>query len=60
MDYGYEDPARAGHHRWAFHQIRSFIEYKARRAGVLVKVIDEAYISQQCSVCRFVHPDDHL
>ncbi len=49
---------RERHHKWAFHQLRSFIEYKARRAGVVVKVIDGAYTSQQCSACGFVHPDN--
>ncbi len=47
---------RERHHKWAFHQLRSFIEYKARRAGVAVQVIDGAYTSQQCSACGFVHP----
>jgi len=49
---------RERHHRWAFHQLRSFIEYKARRTGVAVQVIDGAYTSQQCSACGFVHPDN--
>lgn len=49
---------RERQHKWAFHQLRSVIEYKARRAGVRVKVIDGAYTSQQCSVCGFVHPDN--
>ena len=47
---------RERHHKWAFHQLRSFIEYKARRGGVRVQVIDGAYTSQQCSSCGFVHP----
>jgi putative transposase len=51
---------RERHHKWAFHQLRSFIEYKAQRAGVTVQVIDGAYTSQQCSVCGFVHPDNRL
>ncbi|MDD3933387.1 MAG: transposase [Methanoculleus sp.] len=49
---------RERHHKWAFHQLRSFIEYKAKKVGVAVKVIDGAYTSQQCSVCGFVHPDN--
>lgn len=47
---------RERQHKWAFHQLRSFIEYKARRVGVRVQVIDGAYTSQQCSACGFVHP----
>lgn len=49
---------RERHHKWAFYQLRSFIEYKARRVGTRVQVIDGAYTSQQCSVCGFVHPDN--
>jgi len=49
---------RERHHKWAFHQLRSFIEYKAYGVGVQVKVIDGAYTSQQCSACGFVHPDN--
>lgn len=49
---------RERHHKWAFHQLRSFIEYKASRAGIVVQVIDGAYTSQQCSACGFVHPDN--
>ncbi|KUG20324.1 MAG: transposase [Methanomicrobiaceae archaeon] len=47
---------RERHHKWPPPQLRSFIEYKARRAGVRVTVIDGAYTSQQCSACGFVHP----
>jgi len=49
---------RERHHKWAFHQLRSFIEYKAKRVGVRVQVIDGAYTSQQCSACGFVHPNN--
>ncbi|MDI6719073.1 MAG: zinc ribbon domain-containing protein [Methanomicrobiales archaeon] len=44
------------YHKGAFHQLRSFIEYKTRRVGV--RVIDGAYTSQQCSVCGFTHSDN--
>jgi len=45
---------RERHHKWAFHQLRSLIAYKANKFGVLVKVIDGAYTSQQCSVCGYI------
>jgi len=51
---------RERHHKWAFHQLRTFIEYKAQIAGVAVKVINGAYTSQQCNACGYVHPDNRL
>lgn len=44
---------REKHEKWAFLELRNFIEYKARILGVLVKLIDSHYTSQQCSVCGF-------
>jgi len=41
-------------HSWAFGQLRSFIEYKARMAGVKVIAVDPRYTSQACSVCGCV------
>jgi len=42
---------RGLHNRWAFYQLRQFIEYKALRAGVQVVSISPAYTSQMCSSC---------
>jgi IS605 OrfB family transposase len=41
-------------HSWSFHQLASFVEYKARRAGVPLVYVDPAYTSQQCSQCQHV------
>ncbi|KJK54844.1 RNA-guided endonuclease InsQ/TnpB family protein [Saccharothrix sp. ST-888] len=41
-------------HSWGFHQLASFVEYKARRAGVPLVYVDPAYTSQQCSECHHV------
>ena len=39
---------------WAFYQLDSFIEYKAKLAGVPVIYIDPRNTSRTCSVCGFV------
>ena len=39
---------------WAFAQLRSFTEYKARLAGVPVVLVDPKHTSQQCSACGHV------
>ena len=36
---------------WAFYQLRSFITYKAKLAGVTVFFIDPRYTSQRCNKC---------
>jgi putative transposase len=36
---------------WSFHQLRTFIAYKALAAGVPVVLVDPAYTSQDCHVC---------
>ena len=41
--------------KWAFRQLRSFIDYKAKLSGVPVFFVSPAYTSQTCSVCGFVH-----
>lgn len=38
-------------HGWSFFQLRQFIEYKAAFAGKIVKAINPAYSSQECSAC---------
>jgi putative transposase len=36
---------------WSFYQLRSFIEYKAAEAGVVVRLVNPAYTSRSCSNC---------
>ncbi len=45
---------RRQHHSWAFHQLRSFIEYKAILAGVLVRTVDPRNTSRTCPCCGHV------
>jgi IS605 OrfB family transposase len=42
---------RAKHSGWAFFQLQSFIEYKAKLAGVFVQYIDPWYTSRTCAQC---------
>lgn len=41
-------------HSWSFHQLASFVEYKAKRAGVPLVYVGPAYTSQQCSECGYI------
>ena len=42
---------RRQHHSWAFNQLRQFIEYKAKLAGVFVALVDPRNSSQTCPQC---------
>lgn len=41
-------------HSWAFAQLRTFIEYKARLAGVATAVVDPRNTSRECSKCGHI------
>ncbi|HEX2516771.1 MAG TPA: transposase, partial [Chloroflexota bacterium] len=45
---------RARHANWSFAQLRTFVEYKARRAGVPVVAVDPRHTSQTCPGCGLV------
>ena len=45
---------RRRHKSWAFYQLHSFIEYKAKITGVLVKLVDPRNTSRTCPRCGFV------
>lgn len=45
---------RRQHHSWAFHQLRSFMEYKSMLAGVLVCTVDPRNTSRTCPSCGHV------
>jgi putative transposase len=44
-------PQRATLHSWSFSQLRSFVEYKARMAGVRVIAVDPRNSSRTCPAC---------
>ncbi len=41
-------------HSWSFHQLRRFVEYKARLAGVAVRFVDPRNTSRTCPKCGCV------
>lgn len=45
---------RGRHHNWSFGQLRAFIEYKARLAGVPVLFVDPRDSSKTCSRCGHI------
>lgn len=47
-------PGRARLHNWGFYQLKSFIEYKAKRFGIPVVFVDPKYTSQTCPECGTV------
>lgn len=47
-------PQRAALHSWSFSQLRSFLEYKGKLAGVPVVAVDPRNTSRTCPVCGCV------
>lgn len=45
---------RRQHNSWGFYQLRNFIEYKAKLAGVLVSLIDPRNTSRTCPECGYI------
>jgi IS605 OrfB family transposase len=51
---------RGRHGKWAFDQLRAFVEYKARVAGVPVLVVDPRDMSRRCSGCGYVEKGNRV
>jgi len=51
---------QAALHSWSFHQLQSFVTYKARRAGVPVLYVDPANTSRTCPQCGHVEKRNRL
>lgn len=45
---------RRKHHSWAFAQLRSFLEYKARLAGIPLVVVNPRHTSKVCNACKTI------
>ena len=50
--------ARIGN--WGFYQLRSFIEYKAKRLGIPVTLVDPRNTSRECPVCGHIAKANRL
>lgn len=46
---------RARHANWSFYQLKQFLSYKARLAGIPIVEVDPRHTSQACSVCGCVN-----
>ncbi|MFI7446595.1 RNA-guided endonuclease InsQ/TnpB family protein [Nonomuraea sp. NPDC049714] len=53
-------PQRVTLHSWAFHQLGSFLVYKARWAGVPLVYVDPAYTSQECADCHHIDRNNRV
>mgnify|MGYP001588352090 CR=1 FL=1 len=49
---------RRSQNSWSFNQLRTFVEYKATLAGVVVVLVDPRHTSQTCPVCRHCGRDN--
>lgn len=45
---------RNKHHSWGFRQLRTFVVYKAKRAGILVLFVDPRNTSRTCHCCGYI------
>lgn len=41
-------------HRWSWHELQQFVEYKAQAKGIEVVYVNPAYTSQTCSKCDYL------
>ncbi|MCX6655722.1 MAG: transposase, partial [Candidatus Bathyarchaeota archaeon] len=51
---------RGRHGKWAFNQLRAFVDYKAKLSGVPVLVVDPRDTSRRCSRCGHVEKGNRV
>jgi putative transposase len=51
---------RGRHGKWAFNQLRAFIEFKVKVAGVPVLMVDPRDTSRRCSRCGHVEKGNRV
>lgn len=56
----FRKPQRSKMGGWAFHQLRSFIEYKSKILGVTVVMIDPRNTSRECYACGHISKSNRL
>lgn len=49
---------RDRHINWSFYQLRTFIEYKAKREGVPVLIVKPNNTSRRCPNCLYIHKEN--
>ncbi len=54
----FRKPQRAKMSGWSFFQLRTFIEYKAKRVGIHIEPVDPKYTSQTCAECGHCEKDN--
>jgi len=55
---GREESAKFILRNWSYHQLQSFIEYKAKREGIKVVKINPKYTSQRCNKCGHIEKEN--
>ena len=45
---------RDRHSKWSFGELRNFIEYKAKKEGVPLKIVESKNTSRQCPKCQHI------
>lgn len=43
---------------WSYYELQNFIKYKGDREGIIVRYVDPAYTSQQCSICGHIDKEN--